>query len=144
MNKLIAGLLITFSSALMACPNLEGTFLCETGQPGKTQRITIEQEGKIYTQRTEQGEFEISADGIGRNFELDISSEVRLSGVISAACSANQLLIDIVGTGTYQGEKFAFTEKSETFLDAQGNLAQHTKGATNGTAFESNSICIRE
>jgi hypothetical protein len=144
MNKLITAIAISFSSIIFACPNLEGTFLCGDAQSGKTQRVIIEQEGNVYTQRTEQGELEITADGNARNFEIEVSEGMKLSGVMVATCSTEQLFININGSGSYQGAQFAFTEKSETSLNNQGHLAQHNKGNMAGTDFENNTVCRRE
>jgi hypothetical protein len=144
MNKFITTIVLFLSTTIFACPNLEGTFLCHDAQSGKTQRVVIEQEGNIYTQRTEFGEIEINADGNAHNFEIEVREGLKLSGVMVATCFSEQLFININGSGSYQGQKFSFTEKSETSINAQGHLAQHNKGNMAGTDFENNSVCVRE
>lgn len=143
MKKIIAGLGLILSTAIFACPNLEGIFVCTDAQSGQSQRMTIEQDGNVYTQITSEGEIQINADGAGRNFQVDVGG-VTLNGLLTASCSASQLLIDINGRGNYQGTEFTFTEKSESSINAQGHLIQHAKGNSAGQEFETNTVCTRE
>jgi len=143
MNKLAIVFCVLFSFNLLACPNLVGTYACQDPQTGKSVTFSIEQTGNTYLQKFSDGELQIIADGVGRNYSID-DEGIKIVGVFTARCNANVLLTDTRGSVSYEGKAFLFDEQNEMSLDSQGNYLQNTKGASEGRPYEGTITCQRQ
>jgi homoaconitase/3-isopropylmalate dehydratase large subunit len=137
--KMFLGMMVLFSTAANACPNLNGNFTCQKGST--VFNLAIEGTSRSYIINRDGNEFEYMLDG--KSHDVPSTDSYQDAKVVST-CEDDKLVVGFEANILYEGSVIAHQVSKSYYYNEGNNIVLLQKVKMKGIPLPTNKFsCVR-